>query len=233
MNRETWLNQLAQKMAPRFEELGFPLPKYRVTVGFGGNGQRSSSAAEVWHSSVSEDGTFEILIMPDVVEVNYLANCLAHELIHTAVGFDQGHKGNFAKVALAIGLNRPMTATTPGPAFIEWVAPFLEELGPMPHAKLLFSRSESKPAPREDKPKAPRERPQAEEPEQEERPAIPRRAGESTRPPKQTTRLKKALCSQCGYTARVTTKWLDVGPPGCPMHGPMDVEAEQPDDDQE
>jgi hypothetical protein len=34
---------------------------------------------------------------------------------------------------------------------------------------------------------------------------------------KQTTRLNKAECPTCGYTCRVTKKWLDsVGPPICP-----------------
>ena len=221
MNRETWLNQLAALMAPRFTEIGFPLPRFRISVGFGGNGQRSRSAAEVWHSSVSEDGTFEILIMPDQVDAGLVAGHLAHELTHTAVGFDQGHKGDFAKVALALGLNRPMTATTPGPAFNEWVAPFLAKLGPMPHAKLRFDRGLGDPEATaagdagEDAPDR----------------KTPRRAGESTRPPKQTTRLKKAVCSGCGYTVRVTNKWLEVGPPGCPLHGPMDCDVDLPEDD--
>jgi hypothetical protein len=230
MNRETWLNLLAQKMAPRFDEMGFPLPKFRVSVGFGAAGQRSATAAEVWHSSVSEDGTFEILIMPDQVDADLVACHLAHELTHTAVGFDQGHKGNFAKVALALGMNRPMTATTPGPAFKEWVAPFLAELGAMPHAKLRFDRGMSKPAPRKPKAGEDGERSQDDQADQEQRPAVPRRAGESTRPPKQTTRLKKAECSQCGYTVRVTQRWLEVGPPHCPQHGAMDVDVDLPDE---
>lgn len=226
MNRETWLNMLADKMAPRLTEMGFPLPKYRVSVGFGGNGQRSRSAAEVWHSSVSEDGTFEILIMPDQVDADLVACHLAHELIHTAVGFDQGHKGNFAKVALAIGLNRPMTATTPGPAFKEWIAPFLAELGELPHARLRFDRgltgsAAPRPPAGERGEQSPGDDVEGEEAE------TPRRVGESTRPKKQTTRLKKAECSQCGYTVRVTQRWLEVGPPGCPQHGPMDT----PDDE--
>lgn len=34
---------------------------------------------------------------------------------------------------------------------------------------------------------------------------------------KQTTRLLKCECSECGYVARVTSKWVDdVGPPICP-----------------
>lgn len=35
--------------------------------------------------------------------------------------------------------------------------------------------------------------------------------------PKQTTRLLKVECPQCGYIARVTARWLDeAGPPVCP-----------------
>lgn len=37
---------------------------------------------------------------------------------------------------------------------------------------------------------------------------------------KQTTRLNKAECSECGYTVRVTAKWLDsIGAPMCPCNG--------------
>ncbi len=50
---------------------------------------------------------------------------------------------------------------------------------------------------------------------------------------KQGTRLLKALCGSktesyeetCGYTVRVTKKWLDeVGAPHCPIHGEMSVD---------
>jgi hypothetical protein len=34
---------------------------------------------------------------------------------------------------------------------------------------------------------------------------------------KQTTRLLKCECAECGYTARVTAKWIkDSGAPMCP-----------------
>lgn len=37
--------------------------------------------------------------------------------------------------------------------------------------------------------------------------------------PKQTTRLLKVACRDCGYTARVTRKWLDeAGAPLCPCN---------------
>jgi len=53
---------------------------------------------------------------------------------------------------------------------------------------------------------------------------------------KQTTRLLKAECPLCGYTVRVTKKWVDeVGAPHCPAHGAMDIDglpgAEEPDDE--
>ena len=37
---------------------------------------------------------------------------------------------------------------------------------------------------------------------------------------KQTTRMIKCVCS-CGYTVRLTAKWLSVGLPCCPLHGSM------------
>jgi hypothetical protein len=44
------------------------------------------------------------------------------------------------------------------------------------------------------------------------------------RPKKRGTYLLKAECSDpaCGYTVRITSKWVtELGPPGCPQHGPM------------
>jgi hypothetical protein len=44
-------------------------------------------------------------------------------------------------------------------------------------------------------------------------------AGVSSRGPKQGTRLLKACCPECGYTVRITQKWLDVAAPRCPVDG--------------
>jgi len=42
---------------------------------------------------------------------------------------------------------------------------------------------------------------------------------------KQTTRLIKAVC-ECGYTVRITRKWIDeLGAPLCPVHGQMEASA--------
>lgn len=42
---------------------------------------------------------------------------------------------------------------------------------------------------------------------------------------KQGTRLNKVSCSDCGYTVRVTARWLEIGAPLCPCNSePMQVE---------
>ncbi|HEY1448864.1 MAG TPA: SprT-like domain-containing protein [Caulobacteraceae bacterium] len=49
---------------------------------------------------------------------------------------------------------------------------------------------------------------------------------------KQTTRLVKVECGECGYVARVTRKWLDeAGAPHCPNHGAMKAETQDEGDD--
>jgi hypothetical protein len=42
---------------------------------------------------------------------------------------------------------------------------------------------------------------------------------------KQTTRMVKCECAECGYVCRTTKKWLEIGPPHCPVHGAMKFEA--------
>lgn len=221
MDREGWLNALAAKFAPRFKEFGYEMQKFRVSVGFCSSGSRSNTAAQCWHSKCSSDGTFEIFIMPDQVEPYMVANHLWHELTHANVGFDCGHKGAFAKVCKAVGLNGPMTSTTPGEAFKEYVKPFLDELRPMPHAKLTFDRGMTI--------KVPRLRigmdESGDDDDGEEIEVAPV-GGASTAKPKQSTRLKKCECEECGYTVRVTQKWLDVGAPHCPEHGPMKAQGD-------
>ena len=42
--------------------------------------------------------------------------------------------------------------------------------------------------------------------------------------PKQSSRLVRVACSQCGYVVRVARKWLmEMGPPHCPKHGKMHI----------
>lgn len=47
-------------------------------------------------------------------------------------------------------------------------------------------------------------------------------------PKKQSARLIKCECTECGYVVRTTQKWLATGEPLCPCNGePMSVESER------
>lgn len=43
--------------------------------------------------------------------------------------------------------------------------------------------------------------------------------------PESRSRLRKAICSDCGYTIRVTKRWLSVGVPVCPCGGLIEPES--------
>jgi hypothetical protein len=56
--------------------------------------------------------------------------------------------------------------------------------------------------------------------------------GLTTKPKKQSARLIKCECTECGYIVRAARKWIDEkGAPHCPEHGAM--RAELPDDEEE
>lgn len=218
MNRETWLNQMAVLMAPRFTELGYTIPKFRVAVGWTSAGKTSKIGGECWHSSNSADKVFEILVAPILDDSMEVAAVLAHELTHAAAGFKHGHKGDFAKCMQALGMMRPMTASVPGDQFKAWVNPFLAQLGNIPHAKIML-RPERQP--RVD---------QGDDGDQEE--AAEDEGGSSNQKKKQTTRMLKATCKtkkgcdteeECGYTVRLSKKWAVKLGACCPVHGAMEV----------
>jgi hypothetical protein len=210
MNRETWLNLMADKMRPRFAELGYPLPKFRVSVGFTSAGKVSNVGGECWHYANSGDKVFEIFIAPITENVMEVTAILAHELTHAAVGFEHKHKGEFAKVMLALGMQRPMTSSTAGDVFKAFAQPFIDELGPLPHARLSWG-STVRPVGDNDN---------AEDGEGEAA------GGSSNAKPKQKTRMLKATCKAegCGYTVRLSKKWADELGADCPTHGRMEID---------
>lgn len=217
MNRETWLNELALKMAPRFEELGHPLPKFRVAVGWTSAGKTSRVGGECWHSSNSADGVFEILVAPIIDDSMEVAAILAHELNHAAVGFKHKHKGEFAVMMGKLGMKRPYTSSVAGPQFEAWVQPFLDELGKIPHARIMLK---GVPRPANDNDEAVDDGDDGEA-----------EGGSSNQKKKQTTRMLKASCAAevdgepCGYTVRLTKKWAQKFGACCPVHGAMEVEG--------
>lgn len=183
-HREPWLHALADALRPVFAGHGAAVPaNIRISCGFPSRravSANSRSIGQCWASTASRDGTVEIMVSPVIEDPARVAGVLTHELVHAAVGIKAGHRAPFARLARALGLEGPMTATTEGEAFKQLVAPLLDAVGPYPHAALDASSR-----------------------------------------PKQSTRLIKVQCFECGYTVRITQKWLAHGAPLCPAHGEM------------
>jgi hypothetical protein len=151
MNREAWLTEVAEHMAPWFAELGHPLPKVRMAVGFTSKGNKGKRIGECWSGDASADGAFEIFIVPTIDDAIRVADILAHELVHAAVGLDAKHGPRFKKVARAIGLEGKMTATVAGPELAQKLARIVHEVGPLPHARLSDARLSSTPKPQKNR----------------------------------------------------------------------------------
>lgn len=140
-NREAWLTALAERVAPRFVEIGHPLPAVRLTCGWpitgGRPGGRNTTIGQCFGPKMSADETSEIFISPwladDTVKI---AEVVTHELTHAAVGVKAGHKGPFVTAIRKLDLGGKPTATEPTEAFEAWVRPILDDLGPYPHAKI-------------------------------------------------------------------------------------------------
>ncbi|HWY88250.1 MAG TPA: hypothetical protein VNX28_16180 [Gemmataceae bacterium] len=141
MTREEWLLSLAHLLAPDFAKIGAPLAidLVRVSVGFPsrrGLSARNRIVGQCWSTAASEKGHHEIFVNPTVGSGLEAAAILTHELVHSAVGVEAGHKGAFRKAALAIGLEGKMTATVPGPSLTECLNVLVAQLGEYPHAAL-------------------------------------------------------------------------------------------------
>jgi hypothetical protein len=156
---------------------------------------------ECWVAEASSRGYVEVFISPvldQVAGIQGVLVTLRHELVHAAGR--RGHGKEFKALAVELGLTGPMTATVASPElldFINWT--LLPQLGQYPHGAIT-GRGEILVPPTE-----PGDKPVILRPDD--------------RPKKQSTRMLKAECPECGYTIRLTKKWADLGLPSCPTDG--------------
>ena len=140
ITREQWLMKLAKRMEMLlFKPAGARFDKYRITCGWPSTRALSAKnrrIGECWVGAASEDGAREIVISMAVDNEMEVAQILAHEMVHASAGMPAGHGKEFRKLALAIGLEGKMTATTAGQKFKDIMGPALLKLGAYPHAKL-------------------------------------------------------------------------------------------------
>lgn len=135
--REQWLEAAVIELQPLFKEVGVELPPVRVSVGWphrGGTGDKAKVIGECWKKSVAEDGVTQIFISP--LLGTEAIGILVHELIHAWDDCESGHKGEFARIARAIGLVGKLTVTTVSDELSEKLKVVLAALGEYPHSPL-------------------------------------------------------------------------------------------------
>lgn len=142
--REEWLNILGDSLvtdvlAPIAEREQLPMPPVRYSVGFarGVRGGGKHAVLGACHPrSHSTDGHNEIFISPECNDSMQIAETLVHELIHAFDDNKSGHKGKFATLARAAGLEGKLTATYAGDALRATLQEYLDALGDIPAAKM-------------------------------------------------------------------------------------------------
>lgn len=137
--REAWLVAAVEALAPLFaEKAGKRLPKVRVSVGWpGGRGRKNSVIGQCWATGAAEDKVAQIFVSPVLNDVPKVLATLVHELVHAVDDCQSGHKGEFVKVAKAVGLTGKWTATVAGEELAETLdALHSKTLGKYPHAAL-------------------------------------------------------------------------------------------------
>lgn len=211
--REEWLNGCIDALKPLFAMHGATIPdNIKVSCGFpfGRRGITSLNAiGQAWPAALSTGDQIELFISPVLDDGARVADVLAHECVHAAVGNDKGHGPVFKALAEAIGLTGKMTATVAGDAFKHWFNATGIGLGKYPHHKLVVHRLD--PSDPKTGPDGPRIGP-----------SVPGGGGIIYRP--QATRMLKVSCPHCEaegtpYIARMAKSQIDrLGPPICPKH---------------
>ena len=136
--REEWLQEaISELSATVFKREGVTVPPVHVSVGYPKGVRTVGKVVGVCHpAGLSEDEQAHIFINPCVKHSEQVLAILAHELVHAVDNCESGHKGRFADIAKAIGLEGKMTATVAGEELAQGLNVMVSKLGEYPHAIL-------------------------------------------------------------------------------------------------
>ncbi len=140
MNREQWLDVAVKELTPLLAHAKAPSFKTPlVSVGFprGGRGGNGKTIGQCWSEKCSGDKErSHIFLHPELTDSERVLDVLLHELVHSAVGTECGHRGEFRKVAVAVGLEGKMTATVAGEELKGRLNRIVKNIGTYPHPGL-------------------------------------------------------------------------------------------------
>ena len=143
--REQWLTTAVEILdaevfaphLPKSDDTDESNVPFRVSCGWpGGPGKKKGVLGQCWNPKSSADGTTEMFITPTEKGEISVLDTLVHENVHRHVGTECGHKGEFRRLALAVGLTGKMTSTEAGPELREKLVDLAERLGYYPHDRL-------------------------------------------------------------------------------------------------
>lgn len=204
LNREQWLSGCVEAFRPWFvdaaQSLHTPLlPSYlHVSCGWPSEHALSRSArviGQCFITGVSKGRVNEIFISPWLDNPVDVAATLLHECIHAADNCQHGHSQKvFGQLARHFGLDGELTSTHPSDELVVRLNCIARQLGSYPHSTLDAAQLGLPPL----------------DPSK-----IKFRCPKPGRIRKQSTRLLKLACPECGYTIRTTSKWVAVGLPTC------------------
>jgi hypothetical protein len=155
------------------------------------------TAGQVFPPSRENDGiNYQIMVSPLVDDPQQAVDVLSHEVCHVIDECMNGHKAPFTKIRKTIGLYGRKKDSD---EYIPNGASTDTKAGP--ELEIILQKIVEELGP------------------------YPHSRLDTTGRKKQTTRMHKCQCSECGYTVRLSQKWLDVGTPICTFqeHGPMEV----------
>jgi hypothetical protein len=190
--REAWLiDAINLFRSELFKQHGLKIPDVRVSMGLPHGRNSKKIIGQCWNSKSSVDKKISIFITPTIDDSALILSTLAHELIHAHLDNKHGHKAPFKRIALTIGLEGKMTATTAGPELKAYIKKMISKFGDIPHARLNLNARPSK---------------------------------------KQTTRMIKMECEDCGYIVRTAFKHIqEKGAVICPCNS-KSMSFEVPDE---
>lgn len=142
ITREQWLEKAADLLRTSiFAPKDFEVPPVRVSVGWpGGRGPKAGTIGQCWPPEASTDKVGQIFVSPVLHDSGEVLATLVHEMVHAInhANGDTGHRGPFATIAKAVGLEGKMTSTHAGEALASELGELADELGEYPHSPITL-----------------------------------------------------------------------------------------------
>jgi hypothetical protein len=136
--REEWLTEAVDQLWPLLEAAGAPKVPTMVSVGWPFRSPRKR-IGECFPTTSQEAGPKKyahLFVSPTQKDGVEVLGILVHELIHASDDCKSAHGAAFKRVALAVGLEGKMTATTVGNELFAKLDLIAHDLGPYPHPGL-------------------------------------------------------------------------------------------------